>query len=342
MRWLGWLAGIGALLWSGLWYGGSVLIHDGVEGWFQQQAAHGITAEKTALAVTGFPGRFDLGITGLRLADPATGTGWLAPELHVFAQSWKPWHLTAALPPTQTVTLPGETVTVTGQALAATLGSAPSPDVPLTEVTLTGDRLDLRSDAGWTLGLGEFAVTLRVDPDSPPGGYLLTFDLAPLTPDPALLARVRAVTLPDLPHPDFPDAVEALAGTIHLQFSAPLDRHAADRQPLLNTVEIAEAGFTWGQLSLAATGTVQADAQGFAAGRIELALTNWDRLPGLLVAAGVVQPGVGPTVGNMLRALAGQTPDPAVLKLPLVLQDGRMSLGPFPLGPAPQMHPPTG
>ena len=78
------------------------------------------------------------------------------------------------------------------------------------------------------------------------------------------------------------------------------------------------------------------------AGRIEISLSNWRRILPLLVASGAIKPELAPTVESMLANLAQQTGDPEVLKLPLVLQDGWMALGPVPLGPAPLMLPPSG
>lgn len=340
MRWMVWLAGSAAVLWGGLWYGGSVAIQRGAEDWFRQQAAQGLTAEQTALSVSGFPGRFDLGIEGLRLADPASGTGWQAPAVHIHAQSWRPWRITADLPPDQTVTLPDQRLDIGSVGLTATLAAAASTDLPLAEVAVSGQRLTATSDAGWTLGLGDFAAALVADPAGPAGAYRLTFDLAPLTPDPAFHAAVQAVSLPDLPAPDFPAAIDTLAGTVLLAFSAPLDRHSGETNPQLTRIEIAEATLVWGALSLSAKGVLTADAEGLAEGRIDLALTNWNRLPALLVGSGLVLPGVGTTIGNMLKALAAQSPDLAVLALPLDLKAGRMSLGPFPLGPAPRLRTP--
>jgi hypothetical protein len=62
----------------------------------------------------------------------------------------------------------------------------------------------------------------------------------------------------------------------------------------------------------------------------------------ILVAAGTVRPELARTAETMLEGLAKQSGDPEVLKLPLVLKDGWMSLGPLPLGPAPALIPPTG
>ena len=43
-----------------------------------------------------------------------------------------------------------------------------------------------------------------------------------------------------------------------------------------------------------------------------------------------------------IRRLAAEGGDPAVLRVPLVMEAGRMSLGPLPLGEAPMMTGATG
>lgn len=342
MRKLMVLVVIATALWSGYWFAGSSAIRSGAERWFADQAASGMTAEKTALTVAGFPNRFDLTVEGVRLADPQTGMGWQAPFAQVFAMTWKPWHIIAALPPEQVLTLPDQTLAITSADLKASLRAKPSTDLPLAEVRLAGASLALASDLGWTLALGEFTIGLRAEPELGPATYEIGFDLAPLTPDPGFVARVKAVTIPDLPASDLPDQVEALAGSVFLTLSAPLDRHAGEAKPHLTKVDIRTLRFTWGSLAGSATGLVAADGNGFAAGEVTVEITNWDRLPALLVAAGLVTPEVAPTVARGMQALAAQSPDLAILSLKLTLAEGRMSFGPFPLGPAPLMVPPSG
>ncbi|HEY6919223.1 MAG TPA: DUF2125 domain-containing protein, partial [Tabrizicola sp.] len=248
----------------------------------------------------------------------------------------------AALAPEQVVTLPGQVVTVGSADLKASLRAKPSTDLPLAEVRLAGTSLDLASDQGWTLALGDFTVGLRADEALGPAGYEFGFDLAPLTPDPAFLTAVKAVTIPDLAPSDLPATVDALWGSIYLTLSAPLDRHAGDVRPYLKRVEINQFNLTWGQLGASASGVVEADANGYAAGKVTIDVTNWDRLPAVLVAAGLIKPEVAPTVARGMQALAAQSPDLKLLSLSLVLEDGQMSFGPFPLGPAPLMVPPSG
>jgi hypothetical protein len=329
-------------LWSGYWFVGSNAVREGVVSFFADAARQGLEAENAGVTVAGFPNRFDLTIDEPRLADPVSGAGWQAPFVQVFAMTWKPWHIIAALPPEQVVTLPDQRVTAGSEGLMASLRAKPSSDLPLAEVRVAGTRLDLASDRGWTLGLGEFTLGLRADAALGDAGYELGFDLAPMTPDPGFLASVKAVTIQDLPPSDLPEVIEALWGSIYLTFSAPLDRHAGEKRPYLRRVEINQFNLTWGVLGASASGVVEADANGYAAGRVTVDVTNWDRLPALLVAAGVVKPEVAPTIARGMQALAAQSPDLKVLSLSLVLEDGRMSFGPFPLGPAPLMVPPSG
>ncbi len=342
MRKLLFLLVVATALWSGYWFVGSNAVRQGVEDGFADAAARGLVAEKTGLKVAGFPNRIDVTVEGLRLADPATGIGWQAPFAKVFAMTWKPWHVIAALPPEQVVTLPDQIVTVTSSGLMASLRARPSTDLPLAEARVAGAALGLASDRGWTLALGEFTLGLRAAPALGPAGYELGFDLAPLTPDPGFVAATRAVVIPDLPASDLPATVESLWASIYLTFSAPLDRRVSAAKPTLTRIEINQLNFAWGQLAATATGLIEADGNGFAAGKVTVEVTNWNRLPALLVAAGLVKPEVAPTVARGMQALAAQSPDLAVLSLTLVLEDGQMSFGPFPLGPAPLMVPPSG
>ncbi len=341
MRGLLWIAGVLVALWGGWWFTGKTVLERGAAQALADMAAGGQVAE-AEISVAGFPNRWDLTAEGLRLGDPGSGTLWTAPFVQVFAMTWKPWHVIAAFPPDQTVALPQETITLASQDLMASARAQPALDLPLAEARIAGTRLDLTSDRGWRLGLGEFTVALRADPARGPAAYELGFDLAPLTPDPAFVAAANAVSLPDLPAAGLPEAVQSLWGTVRLEFTAPLDRHAGQTRPRPARIELDPVNAAWGELAVAAKGALEADSAGFAAGRIEIEITNWDRLPPLLVAAGVVSPQIAPTVANGMRALAAQSPEPSVLALTLVMQDGRMSLGPFPLGPAPRMVPPSG
>ena len=334
-------------LWSGYWFVGSNAVRDGVNKWFADAAAQGLVAENTGVTVAGYPNRFDLTVEGLHLAGLDETVGWEAPFVQVFAMTWKPWHIIAAFPPEQQVFIPDQVVTLGSEGLRASVRAKPALELPLAAVILETNRLTARSTAGWTVAAGRSAASISADEEVPGAGdaantYVLSLDAAEVTPDPGFLARVKAVTIPDLPPSDLPGMMDQLRSSVFLTLSAPLDRHAGQAKPYLTKVEISQLAFGWGKLALTAKGLVEADDQGFAAGEITVEVTNWDRLPALLVAAGAVKPEMAPTIARGMQALASQSSDLAVLTLTLKLTDGQMSFGPFPLGPAPRMIPPTG
>ena len=151
MRKLLFLLILGTGLWSGYWFAGSSAIKSGADGqWFADQAQRGMVAEKIgARPSVGFPQplRSDGRRAHLcRSRSPASA--WQAPFAQVFAMTWKPWHIIAALPPEQVVTLPDQSLTVTSEALKASLRAKPSADLPLAEIRIAGNALALASSQG--------------------------------------------------------------------------------------------------------------------------------------------------------------------------------------------------
>ncbi|AZL59711.1 DUF2125 domain-containing protein [Tabrizicola piscis] len=334
MRKLLFLLVLGTLLWSGYWFVGSSALRQGAEQWFADQTARGMTAEKSALSVVGFPNRFDLTVEGLRLADPQSGIGWTAPFAQVFAMTWKPWHIIAALPPEQMITLPDQEISVSSEGLRASFRSRPATDVPLVAVIVESGALLATSSQGWTTG-ADRAVASVLAVEDQPNAYDVALDIAELAPDPAEMARLTLGS-------GLPVTIATVQLRAKANLTAPLDRHAGETRPQLAALDLGQALVTWGDMSVSASGSIAPDPAGFAAGRIEIAVTKWEHLVPVLVAAGAIKPELSQTVQNMLGALANEGGDPAVLRLPLVLNEGRMSLGPLPLGPAPMMVGPTG
>jgi hypothetical protein len=331
---------LGTVLWSGYWVVGSNAVRKGAEDFFANAAAQGLVAEKTALTVKGFPNRFDLTVNGLRLMDPATGTAWEAPFAQVFAMTWKPWHIIAALPPEQAVLLPDQAITLTSEGLRASVRAKPATDLPLAAVIVESGPFSASSTAGWTVGAARAVSSISADEEVPgagdqPNAYILSLDITDLAPDPAAIEKI--VTDAGLPATVAVIKLLATATT-----TAPLDRFAGDTNPRLAALDLTEGLITWGDLSISAEGVITPDDQGFASGRIEIAVTNYQRLVPALVAAGAIKPEISQTVGNMLDAMAKESGDPNLLQLPLILKDGRVSLGPLPLGDAPLMLPPSG
>ena len=334
MRKLMFLLVLLTVLWSGYWFAGSSMIRGAAEEWFAAQAAGGMTAEKTALTVAGFPNRFDLSAEGITFADPASGIGWDAPFAQVFAMTWKPWHIIAALPPTQVVTLPDQTITIASEGLRASGRVRPAGNLPLAMAIAESGAILATSSQGWTAGADTAVLSLGAAAGKA-NAYDIAVDIAGLAPDPALLQQLVAGG-------DLPPAIAEIRLRATATLTAELDRHAGDTSPRLAAVDLTDTLVTWGDVLLTATGSIAPDDQGYAAGRIAFSVTNWRKMMPMLVASGSVKPELARTVETMLDGLARQTGDAEVLKLPLVMKDGWMSMGPLPLGPAPVLMPPAG
>lgn len=334
MRRLLFLLVLGTVIWSGYWFIGSSAVRQGAEQWFADLPAQGITARKSALSVTGFPNRFDVTVEGLRLAHPKGEFGWEAPFAQIFAMAWKPWHIIAALPPEQKLRLPDQELVITTDGLLASLRASPTTDLPLAAAVAESGVFRVTSSQGWTAAAEKAVASVRAV-EGQASAYDLGLDIAGLAPDPVQIAALTAKT-------DLPATVSVIHLLARATLTAPLNRHAGNAQPQLAALDLTEALVTWGPLSITASGGIAPDAEGIAAGRIDIDVTNWDRLVPVLVVSGAIKPELAQTVQNMLGALANEGGDPAILKLPLVFGEGRMSLGPLPLGPAPMLMAPTG
>jgi hypothetical protein len=154
---------------------------------------------------------------------------------------------------------------------------------------------------------------------------------------------VNAVTLgADLARTVAPADLPARIDLIHLdayaRLTAPIDRLAAQTRPALATLDLADVRLIWGALKLTAKGALKADGSGFAQGEIALRIEGFRRIPPLLVALNLVKPELAPTLARALEVLAEGAADANVLEITLKCADGRMSLGPVPLGSAPQFN----
>lgn len=320
---------VAAALWSGYWFVGSRALERSVEGWFADQAAQSVTATHQGVAVQGFPNRFDLTVTEPRLAGARTGLSWAAPFVQVFAMTWKPWHVIAALPDSQTLTLGDRVIDLSSSRLRGSLVVTPGTALTLDRVTVEGDNLRAVWDTGWQMAVSRLLLATRRDAaDST--RHDIWLEATSLTPDQNFRMALKPLS-------DLPELVDRVRIDLTAGFTAPIDRFAAQTQPRLAQIDLRDAGVTWGRLQISAKGSIQPDAQGLAQGRIDIRVSPWRDLVPVLVAAGVVTPEVAPTIERAMELQAAQGADPETLDIPLWLDGGRMSLGPIPLGPAPRM-----
>ena len=322
MRFVLWFVLVLGLCWAGYWFAGSRAVEQAALKWFADQKAAGLVASNDGVSVAGFADRFDLTVTNPQLADPVSGWGWRAPFAQVFAMTWKPWHLIAALPNSQVIAVPGgEKITVGSSRLMASLLMQPSRTLGFERAVVEGDALTLTSDLGWTSSVDKIVLAAERDATRV---NTLRFG-----------ADLTTLTLPEAAAhvPNLGAVLSKMHLDAHVTLSQPIDRNLSGAQVLDMT--LTDLQITWGALNLTARGTVKPDAQGLAQGKIDLSLKGWRNLGAALVALGLIPPTNGVTVNRGLEFLAKASPDPEVINLPLTFAEGWMNLGPLPLGPAP-------
>ena len=323
MRLLTIIVAIAAALWSGYWVVGSRALDSAARQFLADQPG----ASFASLSVAGFPSRFDLTVQGVHLESPDGRTVWDAPFAQVFALTYKPWHVISALPNTQTLTIDGQVVTVLSSYLQASVVVTPDRTAGLNRVTVVGRDLMLQSDQGWTVGVASANLATKRDPVKPLT-HEIGLRITDLSPDPVVLAGQSVL----------PPAVELIYADLVVTLTAPLDRRAGETEPRLAGLTVREMTVTWGSLKLAGQGSVIAGAEGLAEGRIDWKLENWRELPSALTALGLIKPENESNVLRVLEVIAAQSPEGAVVALPLTFKDGWMDLGPLPLGPAPRLN----
>lgn len=317
-------------LWGGYWFVGSRALDRTVEDWFASQTGNPLQAVHAGVEVQGFPNRFDLSIIEPRLRDEVAGLGWSAPFLQVYTMTWKPWHIIASFPQEQVATVAGQDVTITNTQLQASVVFVPGTDLALDRTTVVADGLALGVAGAWEISATSARFATR------------------RTPDDATAQQIGAeITTLNLPaafrmglqgNSDLPEHIDQVRLDLRAELSAPIDRHVGVTRPEIEALVVREASVTWGDLLITGQGEIVPTPEGLADGRIEIRVDNWRKLVPVLVAAGIITPQVTETVTRAMELLAAQDGTPDVLDVPLVFQNGRMSLGPIPLGPAPKLR----
>ncbi|MCA0271448.1 MAG: DUF2125 domain-containing protein [Proteobacteria bacterium] len=326
MRVILWLVALFTVLWSGYWFLAARTLRAETEAALTQMKAEG-RADYSAFDLGGFPARFKLTVTDPALADPGGRWRWRAPSLTVHALAYDPGKIIALLPSGQTIEAAGQTIALTTTDMRTSAGFGLSTALPLLHAEAISDATEAKSDRGWTLAAREIRLAIREE-DATSFRYRLG-------------AKATALALSGPPAESLARAnLPASPGQLRIDadatFDRALDRTAIDTPPMLRALAVSALELDWGDLSLRGDGRIDISAAGTPEGAINLRLGNWQGLPPLLVATGIVPPEMEQQLGDTMRQLAALSGDPKELALPLTFNAGWMALGPLPLGPAPR------
>lgn len=328
MRWLTGLVMLLGCLWGGYWFVGERGFEAAAKGWFVTLQNNGKVADYSDLAVHGFPNRFDLTVTDPHFSDPATGFDWQAPFFQVLSLSYKPWHVIAAFPPEQRLVLPPEAMTIRSTKLQASVVAKPQPSLPLDRLSVVAETVEAQGDRGWTVRAETVQFATRLD-ESRTNWHEVGLNVGNLTPDAELMALFGGV---------LPAQIAVIRVDAHVGLTAAIDRAALATKPQIAAVELDDLRIDWGTMGVTATGSVIADADGFAEGEAVLRLENWPVALDVAQATGVLAADQRQTWESAAQFLAKRSDGVDTLELPLRFANGLTLIGPFPVGPAPRLR----
>lgn len=317
---------VAALLWAGWWFLGARMLEHQLEAWLDARRAEGWVADAASIDVAGFPATFETRFDDVDLADPATGLAWAAPGLSFAAPAWKPTDVTVTLPAEHVVATPLEKISIGSDRAEARLALVPGPSLAFTEATADVRQALLDSTLGWKAAIG--SATLSA---SRREGDLYDF-VAAITP-------VEIVTTGRAARLGLPQILHELSLDATVGFDRPWDRRAIeDRRPQPRSLDLRRLKLRWGEMELEAAGDLDIDAEGMANGEIQVRAVNWRELLAIAVASGRLPAKVAGTLERGLEFLAAAGGNPDTLELPLGFRDGLLTLGPIPLGQAPDFR----
>lgn len=322
---------VAALGWSAVWLVGARAVDRGWERWVAARNQDGWVAFAEDTRTRGYPNRFDTTLTGVELADPETGLAWTAPFLQIFRLSYEPRHVIVTWPLTQTLSTPEQRISLSLKKGQGSLVFGRGATWPLERSSLVFDDLALDSDAGWSAALDQLLIATRPS-ERVPGAVNLGLDAQGIVPASAALRRLAEAGL-------LPGRFEYVSVDASVLFDAPWDRAAIERaRPQITAIDLHVLKSKWGALELWLAGELTVDQAGLPSGTLTVKATNWREILDLAVGAGVLPKPVARSLEAGLGVLAGLAGGRQTLDVPLTLRDGRVRLGPIPLGRAPSIR----
>lgn len=326
MRILIYITFAAAAIYGGYWFVGSSAVESASEQWFDDRRNEGWVADYDELETIGFPSRFDTTITDLTMADPDTGVAWSTPDFKILALSYRPNHIIAEWPETQTISTPFQTITATNTDMRASAVFEADTQLGLDRSSMTMEDFALSSTLGWSVKAANAQLATRQTVGIE-NSYDIAFNAIDFAPSAGLSSRGN-----------LPETFDDFRIDATVAFDAPWNRGAIEtKRPQPTEISLKTAKAKWGHLDLSVAGKLTVDPVGRASGQITVRAENWRDMLNIAVAAGAVPENFAPTFDGALSLLAGASGRSSSIDAPITFKRGKMSIGFLPLGDAPRL-----
>lgn len=324
---------------SAFWWSVASGVAPGIATWAERERAKGREVELGPVTIEGYPfrvvARIPSVVYGVPKADGAPR--YAAERVTVVAQPWNLRHLIARVDGAQTVSwapapdAPRREARIEAERAMASV-VAEDDRVRRIAIDLTAPRMALTGAPG-PVEATRLQVHIRV-PDAAQAMPAGTDPTAPVSLEVALDGE--AIRLPGADDLVLGPEIARLGLTLAATGPLPPDGSpaaVAAWRDAGGTIEIARLDLAWGRLAAAGTGTLALDGEMRPLGALTIALAGWDALIDQAMAWHALDARGGRTIKAVLGLLAAGTKDEqGRLPVPITLQDGRVLVGPAPVG----------
>ncbi len=320
-----------AVLGSIAWAVAAMTMQTAATRWLDDRQIEGWVVNVADVSVEGFPLDFETDFTDIQLADPDTGLAWSTPRFRLEQEVFRLDRITAYFPETQTIATPQERLTLDSGAMLASLDVRPTANFALDGLRAELGALNVVSTLGWSLDLDRGLVTLdRMEGED--SRYDIHVNASDLSPPEAIRARLDPAGV-------LPERISHLSSVTRARFDAPWDMAALEiARPQPTELEIEDITARWGDMLFRATGTLDVTEGGVPEGELRVRAENWRAMVELAENAGLLPERIRPTAEAMLEVLAGMNGSAENIDATLNFSNGRVFIGPLPLGPAPSLR----
>lgn len=313
------------------WGVAAMLAQTAATRWLDDRQADGWVANAADVSVSGFPLGIVTKFVGLELADPETGLAWSSPSFRIEQEVYRLDRIAAFWSEDQTIATPEERLSLTSETLFANLDVQPTNNFALDAARGFVSGLEIRSTAGWDMALREADLTIETA-DSADDRYAVTLVASEMQAPEAIRRRLDPAGV-------LPERIERLTVDATVAFDAPWDLAAIEvGRPQPTQLQINDMTATWGDMLFRATGVLDVTPGGVPEGDLAVRAENWRAMVELAANAGVVPARLRTTAEAMLEVLAGMNGSAENIDATLSFSNGRMFIGPLPIGPAPSLR----
>ena len=315
-------------LFTGYWFTVAQVAQNGVQQALDQARSDGWQVETADMGVSGFPGTFSLQLVDPVLVAPNGAWTWRGSDIEISAASINPTRPTAVFPAAHTVQIGDQTLQIDVADMQAGAAASMNAALHFDDGFASLTDAAIVSDAGWQAQISNIDALAALVEDSK-----TVYDVDLTITDVALPEDIIAQLVPA---GALGPTVSRVAVDAALTFDRGLERVTQSGASLVvSRVDLADFNLVWADIVINAEGALDINDQGVPEGQVVLKSAQWEALIELLGTTGAIDPQSLPTLTTMAGAMAGAD---GALELPITFSDGVMSMGVFPLGPAPVLR----